>query len=633
MQSKPFVIVAAIVCAVMVLICIPMGLKFWGVFRTRRAFNTAVEAYNDGKYDKALPLLDDALKTLPHKTVLYKLAAYTCTRLPTPDYDRARGYYEGLVERAEEDEDKVLAHTQLGGIYLRSEGRDLDKAIEHLEAALGIDEDIGQAHAALGIAYMLKKLPSRAAEHLERGWNAYLEEREGQIGPAARLWTISGMLEQGEIVEASAAYKAVMEAAPDMSHGHNLGKLATARAFRANDDGISTSIREFYLQGVSLVPGEEIKKHGLILYTLAAAAHERLGHSAEALKHSRQALGAAPKDAVARRNLAFALFKAAEGTKDDGDRGRLMTECLALYRKMLDDQQLAGDERKQVTLALASIVWNAGKKAEAEALIKGIGSSSVSLIHRMQAANAIREQDYRKAIGHLQKALESDPKQPDVAALVQRLQAPPLIREFRVNSQNPYDNRPLISVAYLPQALPELIPPSRVRLTLDGETVTPVFAKSECFFQPEKPLEQGEHKLEIRVTDTLGLTSAKTLAFSIRQDNEGPVVVGMTPEPNGTAEENPPIIAFRATDPSGIVSQSMSATMSRAGGGSMDIISKGRYKFDLPKQRIKKGDPVPLGSVKFKFPKALRPSEYTISVGVSDAHGNRALRKWSFKVQ
>ncbi len=635
MRSKPVVIVFAILSGVMLLVCLPMGLRFWRVFRTRRAFAAAVAHYNDGRYPEALKALDLCARYMPDRVVVYRLAGYACTQLADPDYGRARGYYETMLKYAK-GEDAAEAHVALGGLYLRrdAEGqRDLDQAIEHLKAALDGDDDLADAHGALGIAYALKGLPKTADAHLERAWQAYADGETVGAGASARLWQIASMYRTGELVEASRAFDELCGAAPDVPRAKYQAALALARAFRANEDGLSSSIRAYYLQGTGLVPAELRKKHGLRIHTLAAAACDRLGKPDQALDYYRQAHGAAADNAMARRNLAHALFQAAQSQKDEAERKKLLDESLALYRLLLKDGQLEGDERKQVSLALASLAWNAGKKAEAQAIIQSIGSSDSALTARMEAAAAIRAKDYRKAVAHLEAALKADPKQPDVAALVARLKAPPEIRKFRVNTRNPYDRRPMISVAFLPRALPEPIPPANVRLTLDGRNVQPLFAKAECFFVPANDLEPGEHKMELTVTDTLGLAATRALSFSIQQDKEPPTVVGIAPAPDSTAASETPVIAFRATDPSGIDLSSMSAVLARGSGPSLAIIAKGRYAIGFKKGEIDKGDPVKLGAARFQFTRPLKHGEYTLRVGVSDTRGNRCIKRWSFKVE
>ena len=633
MRSKPFVITFAILCGVMVLVCLPLALKFWRVFKTRRTFNAAVEHYNSGRYEKALDALDTCVRTMPDRIIVYQLAGYAATKLPTPDYARARGYYESMLTYAKGD-DATQANLALGGLYLRKDEdgrRDLDKAIEHLEAALEANEDLPDAHAALGIAYAMKGMASNAEEHLDTAWQGYAGG-EGSLGSTARLWQIAYMYQRGELVEASRAYEELVGTAHDVPAGQYQAALALARAFRVNEDGLSTAAREYYLQGANSVPGHVRKDHAFKLETLAAAACERLGKDKQALEHYRQAHGAASDSPLGRRNLAYALYRATERAADEAERAKLLGECLALYGTMLEARQLKGDEQKQVVLALASFAWNAGKKAEAQALIQSIGSSDSALTERMQAAAAIRAKDYHGAVKHLEAALKADPKQSDVAALVARLKSPPEIRNFRVSSLNPYDPQPMISVAYLPRALPEPIPPSNVRLTLDGVPVTPVFAKAECFFVPKEPLRPGDHALEITVTDSLGLTAKGTLTVPIQEDKAPPAIVGITPEADGTTNDRSPVIAFRATDPSGIDPRSLTLVMMR-GSTTLRIVDNGRYQVGFKKSKIEKGDLVALGSVRFQLSRELRPGEYTLRAGATDTRGNRAVKTWTFKVQ
>ena len=80
-RSKPFIITMAVLCGVMVLVCIPLGLRFWGVFQGRRTFGRAVELFNAAKFDEALPLLDACIRRMPRRVKPYQMAAAICAML------------------------------------------------------------------------------------------------------------------------------------------------------------------------------------------------------------------------------------------------------------------------------------------------------------------------------------------------------------------------------------------------------------------------------------------------------------------------------------------------------------------------------------------------------------------------
>ncbi|MFW6163178.1 MAG: hypothetical protein ACODAJ_10455, partial [Planctomycetota bacterium] len=260
------------------------------------------------------------------------------------------------------------------------------------------------------------------------------------------------------------------------------------------------------------------------------------------------------------------------------------------------------------------------------------GTSSSAITERLQAAAAIRAQKYHEAVEHLEKTLQADPDQPDVQALVKRLKTPPEIRDFGVNTLNPYDRRPLISVAFLPRALPEPIPPGKVKMTLDGRSVRPLFAKAQAFFVPDENLEPGDHQMTLTVTDTLGLSASKTLTFTVQEDKDPPQILGLTP-PDGATTDSKPIVACHVTDPSGVAPGSLEVVMSRADGPSITIIAGGRYRVGFKKGNIDKGDPVQLGAVRFEFSKPLKPAEYSVRVAASDALGNGTSKTWSFTIR
>jgi len=641
MRSKAFVATMGSLCGLLALVCLPLALRFWGVFRTRQMFNQAVDKYNAGKFEEALPLVDRCLVRMPERVKLYRLAGYMCTRLAEPDYARARDYYERMLDVAK-GRDLGEAHLRLGALYLRGDkvkgGKpDLDKAIHHLEEALKADEELRDPFGLLGVAYALKGNMARAEPHLQKAWEDYVSSQGSTVGTTARLWQVAHMIRQGDLVEASSAFDELSAIAPDVPRGQYFHLLCLARAFRANEPSITSSLREFYIMGGSLVPAHLLRAHAMTIRTLAGAAWAKLGNPDKALAQYRRAYKVAPKSTLTRRNLAYALFEASEQATKAADKKRLHDESVALYEDLLADKQLKGEEREQVTVALASFAWNEGRKADAQKLIADLGTDAGPLVLRMRAAAALRTGQYKEAIGILQDALKAKPNQPDVIALLKQLQTPPEIRNLRMQRLNPYDPRPLVSVAILPRSIPVPIPAKNVTLTLDGKAVEPIFAQTECFFMPKDNLAGGKHTVEIAATDVLGVSAAKTLSFNIREDKEPPMVVGITPEPDGHATSKQPIISFRCTDLSGINPHSLSVTFVGTIAGrrrELRIVSRGVYQIDIKRSKLKiaKGTPVKLGAVAFQFSKELLPNEYTIRVGVTDVLDNRCVKNWSFRI-
>lgn len=634
-RSKPFVITMAVLCGVMVLVCIPLGLRFWGVFQGRRTFNHAVELFNAGKFDEALPLLDACIRRMPRRLKPYQMAATICARFQEPDYKRAEGYYESMIALAE-GEEKQDARLRLAALCLRDRKDhkpEPDKAIPHLEAVLEKDAANVTAHAALGVAYALKGMHTRAREHVDRAWSGHSTQGEEMLARTARQWAIVDMLRRGEVLEASVAYRSLIHGGGGL-RGSDHAHIALARAFRANDPGISISLRRFYVQGMSAVPLHFRTRYAVQLHTLVGAAWERLGSSVEALRHYRAAHKASPKSALTRRNLAYALFGAAARTRDPKQERALRNESLALYQQLIADKQLKDAERRQVALALASFAWNAGNEAEAQKLLAGMAIAGGALVERMAAAAAVRAGKYREAIAHLRQALKEDPKQPDVQAILQRLQTPPEIRDVRLNRRGPHDRRPIITAVVLPRSLPVPIPPDKVHMKLDGKPVKSIFTKVECFFLPPAELDAGEHTVEVSATDTLGLSASKSITFTIKEDKEPPDVVGISPAPDSAVGDKQPLITFRCTDASGIDPHSITVAIGGSVAGfsrEITIVSRGVYQVNLPSVKITKGSPVRGGVARFKPSKPLLAGEYWIRVGVSDVHGNRRVKKWSFR--
>jgi hypothetical protein len=174
-------------------------------------------------------------------------------------------------------------------------------------------------------------------------------------------------------------------------------------------------------------------------------------------------------------------------------------------------------------------------------------------------------------------------------------------------------------------------------MKLDDKPVQAIVTQAECFFRPSEELTPGEHKAELTITDTLGLTASKTVTFSIAEDKEPPAIVGIAPEDGSEVADAKPIISFRCVDPSGIDPHSLSVVFTGRIGQpprykEVTVVSNGLYQVDIPQSRIKRNEPVRYGAASFQVTNPLGKGECTVRVGVSDTRGNRSVKKWSFKV-
>jgi hypothetical protein len=384
------------------------------------------------------------------------------------------------------------------------------------------------------------------------------------------------------------------------------------------------------LEDDAAMAGEAHKFHMLI-----ADAYDRMGADRFALKHYREALKLKPMDDRAVRNLAFTLLQVAPKVGNELGK-KLFDEAVGLYRGLLETGELTDADRQQVTLALATRSWNRGDTEDAKALLaeaKGIRSPSVE---RILAAEAIGKKDYKAASHHLQRALELDRNQPDVEAMLANLSHKPVISKFRVNRLGEYDPRPILAATLLPKAVPTPISADNVKMTLDGETVEPLVTVGECFYQPSRDLEPGEHKVAITITDSLGLSDTRTFSFKVGIDTEPPRIMALVPAPDSETGTLLPIIAFRCADPSGLRESSLSVVFEGKLGGrsrKLTVIDKGIYVTAFRRADIKPGMRAPYGAGYFEFSEPLAPGEtYSVRVGVSDVRNNRQTRTWSFKV-
>jgi hypothetical protein len=226
---------------------------------------------------------------------------------------------------------------------------------------------------------------------------------------------------------------------------------------------------------------------------------------------------------------------------------------------------------------------------------------------------------------------------PQAAELLKQLTAPPEIFDLRVSRVHCYDARPIVIAAFAPKAAGALIAPDKVAMSLDGQSVSPVVTRAECFFRPDKELAPGDHKIEVAVTDSLGLKATRAFPFSVDADKEPPTLVGISPAPEAQINDLTPLVAFRCTDPSGIDSASITVTFGAAADAprrrDATIVNDGAYQVDINGSSVKiaKGTGVEHGVVRFQPSKPLAPGKYRVQVRVADTRGNKCAKDWTFE--
>jgi hypothetical protein len=215
---------------------------------------------------------------------------------------------------------------------------------------------------------------------------------------------------------------------------------------------------------------------------------------------------------------------------------------------------------------------------------------------------------------------------------------PPEIGSLRVNGLHRYDARPVLIASFVARAIGSTVAPEGVAARLDGAPVQPIVTRAELFFRPEKGLPDGEHKLDIAVTDSLGLKAEQSLPFAIEADKEPPAILGITPEPGSATPDQSPLVSFRCTDPSGIVLSSLTVAFGQVGEGAgrqrdFTIVSQGIYQVNIKGSRVKipKGSRADFGFVAFEPSQPLAPGKYRVRVTVDDVRGNRCSRDWTFQ--
>ena len=638
MRSRGFAIAMGLACGALAIACVVLGLHALGLRERRNVLPRAVQLHRDGELEKALPCLEQAMAAAPERMDLVHLAGTICLKLKR--FDQARGYFLRLRDAAS-DAERPRAEFRLALLALGGDGRptDLEAATGHLEAArVGFEE--AKAHDQLPTVLLLL-----ADAHQRRGDPTEAEACLGQLatlprkaleGAAARavaLRQIAAKLRKGDVASLAEAW-ATLRGRDEPAFAAARPSVALALGLYAGDPALPERVRRVCLDAMQHIPEAAQKAHGLRLRLSAAAAWSVLGNLDYALDAARKARDLAPKDPAVLRVLASACLAAAAKSREPEP---LREEGLKAWGAFLAEAKVPPQEQRQVCLALASHAWNGGRKDEARQLLQAFGLTDSPLAVRMAAIAALEQRDGTAAVKHLRRLERLEGATAQTAALLKPFTMPPEVLGLRVNGVHRYDARPVLIAEFAARAVGSSIAPENVSARLDGAPIQPILTRAELFFRPEKNLAPGEHKLDVAVTDSLGLKAEGSLPFAIGADTEPPAILGITPDPGSKTADQFAVVSFRCADPSGIAAASLNVIFSAEGGGGrrreFTIISQGIYQVSIKGSRVKiaKGARVEFGVVAFEPAQALPPGTCRVKVTVDDVLGNRCSKEWSFQ--
>lgn len=213
---------------------------------------------------------------------------------------------ERLLKLEDDLPSKALLHHRLGTIYAR-ELRDLKKARIQFERSLRITPENTHAMEGLAETYAARGEPARAASYLER-----LAEQAEQSGDKERIVTLNLRLGEtwerwlGDLQSAAERYKRVLDVQP----ANRAARLRLAKIAEEKGD-----LEQASFLYEDIVASEEETVHSPQVVADVVTAYVRLarvalandGHSEEALRYLERAVDLAPRDPIARHELAELL--------------------------------------------------------------------------------------------------------------------------------------------------------------------------------------------------------------------------------------------------------------------------------------------------------------------------------------
>ena len=115
MRSRGFAVAMGFVCGALAIACAVLFFRALNLRTRREALPRAIELYQAGELQKALPCLEQAMAAAPNRTDLIHLAGTICLKLKR--FDQARGYFLRLRDAASGPE-RVRAESRLALVAL-----------------------------------------------------------------------------------------------------------------------------------------------------------------------------------------------------------------------------------------------------------------------------------------------------------------------------------------------------------------------------------------------------------------------------------------------------------------------------------------------------------------------------------
>ncbi len=369
-----------------------------------RAFDTAWELANAGRYDEAVAEWNKALDLSPGDARAHSNLGAALVRLAR--WDEAMAQWRKALEA---DPGLTEAHNNLG-IALARKGM-IDEAIVHLRTALEANPGSAEVHDNLGSALVRKGKQDEAMTHFRKA----LEIDPRYAGAHKHLGIV--LAEKGRLEEAEAHLRRALEADPGDAEAHYSLGVAAGRKGRW-DEAIAS-----YEKAVAADPRytEAFNNLGIAL--------ARKGRPEDAMARWSQALAADPAFAPAHFNLAQTLY--AQGKAQ---------EAVAHWRAGLRSQPGSVQALNRLAWVLATwpeaAVRNGGEAlALAGRAVERSGGRDPVVLDTLGAAYAEAGR-YSEAAATVRRALDLAAQQ-DKRALTEVLKA----RLARYEAGTPYRTR------------------------------------------------------------------------------------------------------------------------------------------------------------------------------------------------
>ncbi len=638
-EEKPdrtvFVVVEGILLAVLVLVLVFKVVGIVNGFGFGKRMRAALDDFYADRMEDALVNLDMAMKSSGDYTVAHEVAAFI--HLYDGKLGEAREVYQAAADKAGDDGSPI---GRMGLLIVEA----MEKASKGQTGALGalaakvegmkgprlFEEDVcinaaamyataGDRSAAERVLGRLKGKKMKIARWGIPVWlnaRGMIADLAGKDEEAIEFFRRASLLSgKWTAPRVNLSAKMIRTFADPSTPPETMGKMFPALD-RMNTNGFP--------------------KKGAYLFhnTLGVLSYMKLGskYYPSALKHLDKAVAVSPNVSTAKMNRVLVMALQARAT---GGAKKTWAEIDRRARELLKEKGLSVDEKVLLLNVRGCVAAYGGDLEGALGHVRSAYSlgKKDALTTRNMGIVYYRLHDYRNAKRFMEESVGLR-KQEDLEAVLSVLRRAPEVKEQSVRYTS--DHRPVVGFKVAVRSCRKSLGDCAVAVSFGKVPGSFSVVDDYLLCVPTRRLDTGKYELRVRIEDPAGNVTDGRFPLSV--DDAPPSAEILQPTAGKPVKHPRPVIVLRLKDALSAVDLGSVRVKYMTAPGSIALISEdvvvgGRYRYDMPSLKIKKGTMIAGETIKFVPKNDIVAGRYKLLVELADILGNKATLRLDFEVK